>query len=738
MKITTINPIKHYIMAFLCLSILAVAPREFGEEKAFFHGYLIQTPVIKVGLGVNLSDIRIGSSSGMKVYEVNSNYKLLGADQDEVFVKASKEKLTEKFLIQVARTKDREEAERIATTLREKVENKVYVTEDTENEVFKNYQVNLGDFLTRADALSFIKKLNQMGITDTWILREQITEEESKPLWILINNELKNLSEDTDLYFIPDSQQSYLSLNGRHYRGIFVLLTTSQGMALVNILNIDDYLKSVVPSELSAYTYGEFEALKAQAVAARTYALRNLGLNRQLGFDLCDSPKSQFYQGISAEHPLSSKAVELTKGEVALYRGRLINALYTSTCGGMTEDVENIFEGPSLPYLKSTKCAYEKRNEWLLRSKNVINPILVNGENISIDIAYLIGLGVIPPKMNADFYEQEASFEEVTDWVNNAAALLGKKNEGFNPVPSSLSLMSFGRLITEVFEQDGRVANLLLQSELSSIIKGPQSLTSKDGDHLAYLIQEGVFFSEEEAESLERPLTRAEVASYLGKVIDSHRDLRQQGIFYALSGNMIEIEEEEGKKRHQLSPEIFLLRNNGGHASFASQIDLFGGEEVRFVETEGKVQFLEVIYPPHSNTLDRNSSSHSWQIRISRESLEKKVNQYYPVGKLVDIFPLKKGSSKRVLEILIKGEESQVVVKGLRIRRVFGLRETFFVIDREYDERGRITYFNFLGRGLGHGVGLCQVGAYGMALAGSKYKDILKKYYRGIKISKNY
>ncbi len=738
MKITTTKPIKRYVMAFLSLSIVAAAPREFSEEKAFFHGYLIQTPVVKVGLGVNLSDIKIGSSSGMKVYEVNSNYKLLGGDEDEVFVKASKEKLTEKFLIQVARTKDREEAEQIAAALRAKMENKIYVAEDTENEIFKNFQVNIGDFLTRADALSFIKKLNQMGITDTWILREEITEEESKPLWILIHNELKNLSEDTDLYFIPGSQQSYLSFNGRDYRGIFVLLTTSQGMVLVNILNLDDYLKSVVPSELSPYTYGEFEALKAQAVAARTYALRNLGMNKELGFDLCDSPKSQFYQGMSAEHPLSSEAVELTKGEVALYGGRLINALYTSTCGGMTEDAENIFEGPSLPYLKSTKCVYEKRNEWLLRSKNVIEPILVNGENISADIAYLIGLKVIPPKIHADFYEHEASFEEVTAWVSNAAALLGKKNESFNPEPSSLNLMSFGRLIIEVFEQDSRVADLLLQSELSSVMKGPHSLTSEDGDHLAYLVQEGMFFSEEEAESFERALTRGEVTSYLGKIIDGYRDLRQQGIFYALSGNMIEIEEEEGKKRYQLSPEIFLLRNNGGHSSFASQIDLFGGEEVRFVETDGKVQFLEVIYPPHSNTLDRNSSSHSWQIRISGESLERKINQYYPVGKLVDIVPLKRGSSKRILEILIKGEESEVVVKGLRIRRVFGLRETFFVIDKEYDGQGRITYFNFLGRGLGHGVGLCQVGAYGMALAGSKYKDILKNYYRGIKISKIY
>jgi stage II sporulation protein D len=78
------------------------------------------------------------------------------------------------------------------------------------------------------------------------------------------------------------------------------------------------------------------------------------------------------------------------------------------------------------------------------------------------------------------------------------------------------------------------------------------------------------------------------------------------------------------------------------------------------------------------------------------------------------------------------------VVKGLKIRSVLGLRETLFIIDREYDEEQYITYFTFSGRGWGHGVGLCQVGAYGMALSGADYKEILKKYYKEIKIQKIY
>jgi len=98
------------------------------------------------------------------------------------------------------------------------------------------------------------------------------------------------------LYFIPSSSQSFLSFNGRDYRGIFVLKPSSKGLVLINILNLEDYLRGVVPSELSPYDFNELEALKAQAVAARTYAIKKLGMYNELGFDLSDTPNSQFYK----------------------------------------------------------------------------------------------------------------------------------------------------------------------------------------------------------------------------------------------------------------------------------------------------------------------------------------------------------------------------------------------------------------------------------------------------------
>ena len=107
----------------------------------------------------------------------------------------------------------------------------------------------------------------------------------------MIQGRLVNLDEDSALYLIPSNPQSYLTYDGRNYRGIFILRGSPRGTLLINVLNLEDYLKGVVPGELSPYIFGEPEALKAQAVAARTYALKNLGQYGDLGFDLAgDAP----------------------------------------------------------------------------------------------------------------------------------------------------------------------------------------------------------------------------------------------------------------------------------------------------------------------------------------------------------------------------------------------------------------------------------------------------------------
>ena len=147
-----------------------------------------------------------------------------------------------------------------------------------------------------------------------------------------------------------------VKLNGKSYRGKIEVFVNSRGsLTVVNVVPLEEYLLGVVPSELSL---PQLEAQKAQAVAARTYAIANVNGFATQGFDLLPTIRSQVYKGVSAETGMGTQAVMQTKGIVATYNGKPINALYTSTCGGRTENSENIFEFNE-PYLRGVECSLE-------------------------------------------------------------------------------------------------------------------------------------------------------------------------------------------------------------------------------------------------------------------------------------------------------------------------------------------------------------------------------------------
>jgi stage II sporulation protein D len=128
------------------------------------------------------------------------------------------------------------------------------------------------------------------------------------------------------------------------YRGLLEVRPADEGkLTVVNVVHLEDYLRGVVPNELSPQAFPQLEALKAQAVAARTYALAHVGDYSSKGYDVCATPSCQVYRGQASEQPLTDRAVEDTRGIVATWRGRPINAYYTSTCGGHTEAGGPIF-----------------------------------------------------------------------------------------------------------------------------------------------------------------------------------------------------------------------------------------------------------------------------------------------------------------------------------------------------------------------------------------------------------
>ncbi|MDD5541683.1 MAG: SpoIID/LytB domain-containing protein, partial [Acidobacteriia bacterium] len=268
----------------------------------------------------------------------------------------------------------------------------------------------------------------------------------------------------------------------------------------VNVVDLDDYLKGVVPNEMPPSKFTAIEALKAQAVAARTYALSFRNRYAQDGYQICSTIQCQLYRGVESERPLSSEAVETTRGVVIKYQGQWIDAMYTSTCGGRTEDAANMFRSFDAPYLRGTVCPPENARE-------------------------------IDPRLEA-----------------------------------------------------------------------------VSGSHL------------------------------------------------------------------------------------------------------------------------------SWTYHVSRADLEKNIQKSLPLDTLVDLKPLSEGPSGRVLKLKVIGLKNDYVLRGLEVKSVLGLKDSLFTMERQLDADGQLISFDFHGRGWGHGVGLCQTGAFGLALEGETFDQILKTYYSGVDI----
>ena len=140
-----------------------------------------------------------------------------------------------------------------------------------------------------------------------------------------------------------------LTFNGRAYRGTFELAPDDEGdMIVVNVVSTHDYLASVVGSEEPSSW--ENEALAAQAIAARTYLYTHLARHQR--YDIEGDTRDQQYDGTLSEDPRTLRAVERTAGLIVTYRGAPIEALYSASAGGITEDSENVFAN-ALPYLRS-------------------------------------------------------------------------------------------------------------------------------------------------------------------------------------------------------------------------------------------------------------------------------------------------------------------------------------------------------------------------------------------------
>jgi stage II sporulation protein D len=419
-------------------------------------------------------------------------------------------------------------------------------------------------------------------------------------------------------------------------------------------------------------TFAQIEALKAQAVAARTYIQRNLGQFKDEGYDVCATDACQVYFGARTEDPLATQAVTDTRGVIATYDGKPINALYSSTCGGRTEDAQNIFQ-EKVPYLVSTLCEYKHPKPLPFASS----------------------------RSTANWKAAVLAVARVATFAD-AARFMGLPDRGEPPSPEPAALATFVR---QTFY--------------------PGVATVSD---LSFLNDQGIL-----------PVTGTLPADeLLFRLIDRKGAFEwQQGVLTGWDGQKLKLIVNSQPKEFTLGPDALIYQRIGDERLPMKEGAWIGGELIDF-RVEGDTIPMLVYRINFANpAADRYSRLAVWQVHKTKAELDAAFRSL-AIGEFTDMRVVERGPSERPINTDVIGSAGRRTVPALRLRTLLGLRDSLFTYDIERNAAGTVLGMMLFGRGWGHGVGMCQVGAYGMALDGATYEEILKKYYKGIELRKLY
>ena len=543
-----------------------------------------------------------------------------------------------------------------------------------------------------------------------------------------------------------DERNAPVRFNDKPYRGQIEVFANRRGsLTVVNVIGLEDYVRGVVPNELS---FPALEALKAQAVAARTYALKNRGQFAPEGFDLLPTTRSQVYRGLSSETPLTTRAVDETRGIVATYNGEPINALYTSTCGGRTEDAENIFN-EAVPYLRGRECAAEAKapfTPFMVKSSRELFEVKDERDlDYARDAAllYVNGFDLPTSKISSSWLADDLENDEARAWL--AATARASRNQNFKPIENAIKPPSFSTALIAAIYGEARADTLLNSADIDYLLSfhdGEEVPPANRAD-VAMLIREGALTLLPDATlQPKRTISRGRALHAMARMLDERGSLAlQKGNTRPATNGALILRVNKGKEQPiVVSRDTFLFRQFGDNVYQMKSLALVGGEPVAFhVSTRGEVDYLEVKPANDGASADRFSPFTNWTTELSLGQVQARLSRSVRgIGAVTDIRVARRGSSRRVIDLEVVGTNGIGHVRGGRIRSVLGLREQLFVIDRVYSGNDRVSGFVFVGRGWGHGVGMCQYGAYGLAKQGLNVEQILKTYYTGIDLTRLY
>ncbi len=584
------------------------------------------------------------------------------------------------------------------------------------------YRVLLGAFPDRASAEALAEKLKAAGEEATVVEGATAAPAAGAPPALSVaveDGSSRRLASPADIY--PADPDARVLYDGKPYRGSLRVAVNPRGLLTVlNRVDLEEYLYGVVPAEMGPKRYDEIEALKAQAVAARTYALAHRGQFESEGYDLCATPRCQVYSGLSVEDPLSNAAVDATRGLVLAHDGHFADALFVSTCGGRTENVENVFGEPAAPYLVSVECGE-------------LSPTTLPGASVDRKSG-------ARPRSGLEWRGYVLARHAAGKRAGRAARLqtaLGWAGLDRNVAPpAALSPAAvYPALIAAFGLASAQSLHLLARDERYYAESPPVSghLAGAARDAYDFLVR----FRFGAGESLPPPDRALTEEEYGGLLVSAA--LRQggvteaQGRFVRREASNVWVKTSEGRQGLPVDPELPLARRVGEDFFPAASLALRPGDKLRWLKRGDQVLALWVEAEVAATDFERDSAWTEWVRRVSGRELARRMAARVAGTEVRQIAVTRRSPSGRAIEVRVTTDAAEIVLSRFDVRQALELPEMLFTVQKARGASGE-PEFVFLGRGWGHGVGLCQNGAYGMAVAGATYDEILRHYYVNIDI----
>ena len=683
-------------------------------------------PTIRVGLDTQALEWVVSLEGGGTIQTLEGQPLLKLKDGEKVRIwwdGKGEADPTEEYRVQVGAPSSEQVAEQVMRRLRSAGERPERVPVPDGG----SWRVLLGHFASAREAEPTLDKLGALAFDELWVATEKLAGKphNGRALYAVTECYDRHPLPAAGVELRPAGELTTLAGKGR-YRGRMTIFPNPQGrLTVVNTLDLETYLRGVVPREMGAWEFPALEALKAQAVAARTYAYANRGKRAKEGFDLVDTVADQVYGGRDGEQALTDRAVAETAGLIATYAGHPIEALFMANGGGATVDNSLVF-GDGHPYLKAVSSYDQDPLTLTFRGA----PAPAGDQSwLTMDLLRLTATGLVPGAwLDGPRLAQPARTAELQPLLAALAERLDQPPPEA-PVEAGPALylwmarsLGFGEVV-EGMERPQDAEYLL--GDAAARLGG-----SRDRLLAAFLTRRGLVpaaaWHDHAAPTLARALeVLARLWQELEPVAFSEGTLLRDGQVRVKNG---------GPGPLTLTASCLLAEEApGGSLRLVSQSRIQVGDRVKWLNLPGGSPVLVRRLDADGASLDRYNPTAHWKVELKEADLLEKLQTRLGVHGLNGL-ELTHNDQGRVVELVVRdGHNHPHRLKGMHIRGLLGLKDNVFrlITLGRAPERRWIIY----GRGWGHGVGMDQTGAYGMALEGATFDTILKHYYTGIDLS---